>query len=88
MFIDSLVIIVQAIFWKSKLVDQKGAKIDDVFGLSPNHVSSTNNGNKYYISMNFKIVSTPSNSRDFKENFKLWHDIFRLLKFILWTYLS
>ena len=49
MFIDSLVIIVQDVFLKSKLVDQKGAKIDDVFGLSPNHVSLTNNGNKHYI---------------------------------------
>ena len=56
MFIDSLVIIVQDVFLKSKLVDHKGAKIDDVFGLSPNHVSSTNNGNKYYISMNFQIL--------------------------------
>ena len=47
---------VQDVFWKSKLVDQKDAKIDDVFGLSPNHVLSTNNGNKYYISVTFKIV--------------------------------
>ena len=56
MFIDSLVVIVQDVFLKSKLVDHKGAKIDDVFGLFPNHVSSTNNSNKYYISMNFKIL--------------------------------
>ena len=56
MFIDSLVIIVQDVFLKSKLVDQKGAKIDDIFGLSPNHISSTNNGNKYYRSMNFEIL--------------------------------
>ena len=48
MFIDSLVVIVQDVFLKSKLVDHKGAKIDDIFGLSPNQVSSTNNGNKYY----------------------------------------
>ena len=75
MFIDSL-------------YNQKGAKIDGVFALSPNNVSSTNNGNKYYISMNFKILQTPSNSRDFKENFKLWHDIFSLLKYISWTCLS
>ena len=53
MFIDSLVVIVQDVLLKSKLVDYKGAKIEDVFGLSPNHVSSTNNGNKYYICMNF-----------------------------------
>ena len=53
MFLDSLVVIVQDVFLKSKLVNHKGAKIDDVFGLSPNHVSTTNNGNKYYISMNF-----------------------------------
>ena len=53
MFIDSLVVIVQDVFLKSKLGDYKGAKIDDVFGLSPNHVSSINNNNKYYISMNF-----------------------------------
>ena len=53
MFLDSLVVIVQDVFLKSKLIDHKGAKIDDVFGLSPNHVSSTNNGNKYYINMNF-----------------------------------
>ena len=56
MFIDSLVVIVQVLFLKSKSVDQKGAKIDDVFGLSPNHVSSTSNSNKYYIIMNFKIL--------------------------------
>ena len=56
MFIDSPVIIVQDIFWKSKLVDHKSAKIDDVFGFSPNHVSSTNNGNKYCISINLKIL--------------------------------
>ena len=56
MFLDSLVVIVQDVFLKSKLVNHKGAKIDDVFGLSPNHVSTTNNGNKYYISMNFKIL--------------------------------
>ena len=43
------------VFIKSKLVDRKGAKIDDVFGLSPNHVSSTNNGNKYYIDTNLEI---------------------------------
>ena len=36
MFIDSLVVIVQDVFLKSKLVDMhKGEKIDDVFGLSP-----------------------------------------------------
>ena len=56
MFIDSLVVIVQDVFLKSKLVNHKGAKIDDVFGLPPNHVSSTNNGNKYFISMNFQIL--------------------------------
>ena len=50
MLIDSLVVIVQDVFLKSNLVDHKGAKIDDVFGLSPNHVSSTNNGNKYEFS--------------------------------------
>ena len=33
-------------FFKSKLVDQKGSKIDDVMGLSLNHVFSSNNGNK------------------------------------------
>ena len=54
MFIDYLVVIVQDVFLKSKLVDHKCDKVDDVFGLSPNHVSSTNNGNKYYISMNFQ----------------------------------
>ena len=31
MLIDSLVVIVQDVFLKSKLVDHKGAKIDDVF---------------------------------------------------------
>ena len=66
---------VQELFLKSKLDDQKGAKIHDVFGLSPNHLSSTNSGNKYYISMNFKTLQTPSNSRDLMEIFKLWHDI-------------
>ena len=33
MFIDSLVLIVQDVFSKSYVVDQKGAKIDDLFGL-------------------------------------------------------
>ena len=49
MFIDSLVIYCTStvLFLKSKLVDQKSAKIDDIFGLSPHHVSSNNNGNKY-----------------------------------------
>ena len=56
MFIDSLVVIYKIYFFKSKLVDQNGADIDDVFALSPNHVSSFNNGTKYYISMNFKIL--------------------------------
>ena len=88
MFIDSLVVIVQDVFLKSKLVYHKDAKIDDVCGWSPKHVSSTNNSNQYYISMNFQILRTPSHSRDFKEKFKLWHDNFRLLKFILWTYFS
>ena len=49
MLIDPLVVIVQDVVLKLKLVDHKGAKIDDVFGLSPDHVSSTNSGNKYYI---------------------------------------
>ena len=31
MFIDSLVVIVQDVFLKSKLIDHKGAKIDDIF---------------------------------------------------------
>ena len=48
MFID--------VFSKSKLVDHKGAKINDDLDLTPNHVSSTNNGNKYYISINFQIL--------------------------------
>ena len=46
MFIDSFVFIVQDVFFKSKSVQQNGAKIDDVFGLSPNNVLSTNNGIK------------------------------------------
>ena len=29
--------------------------MDDVIGLSPDHVFSSNNGHKYYISMNFKV---------------------------------
>ena len=41
------------IFLKSKLVHQKGAKIDDVFGLSPNHVLSSTNGNKYSYKYEF-----------------------------------
>ena len=51
--------------------------LNDVMGLSPNHDFSFKNGNKYYISMNFKILQTPTNSRDFKGNFKLWHDTIR-----------
>ena len=56
MFIDFLVVIVQDVFLKSRLVDHKGAKIDDVLGLFPNRVLSPNKGNKYYISMNFEIL--------------------------------
>ena len=44
-------------------------------GLFPSHAFSSKNGNKYYVSMNFMLLQTPSNSRDFKENFKLWHMI-------------
>ena len=34
-------------FFKSKLFDWKIPKFDDVIGLSPNHVFSSNNGHKY-----------------------------------------
>ena len=37
-----------------KLGDYKVSKINDVMGLSPNHVFSSKNGNIYYISMNLK----------------------------------
>ena len=50
MFIESLV----HIFSKSKLVDRKCAKIDDGFGLSPNHALLSNNSN-YYINTNLEI---------------------------------
>ena len=43
-------------FFKSKLFDWKVPKIDDVIGLSLNHPFSSNNGHKYYISMNFKVL--------------------------------
>ena len=42
-------------FFKSKLFDWKVLKIDDVIGLSLNHVFSSNNGYKYYISINFIV---------------------------------
>ena len=53
MFLDFLVVIVQDLYRKSKLLDHKGAKIDGAFELSLNHVSSTNNDNKYYIRIIF-----------------------------------
>ena len=31
------------------------SQINDVMGLSPNHVFSSKNGNNYYINMNFKF---------------------------------
>ena len=43
--------------------------------------------NKYYISMNLKVLQTHQ-IVGFKVNFKLWHKIFRSLKFILWTCLA
>ena len=43
-------------FFKSKLVPWKDSKIDDVMGLSPIHVFSYNNGHKYYISRDYKIL--------------------------------
>ena len=32
------------VIYKTKLVDKKGSKIDDVMGFWPNHVFSSNNG--------------------------------------------
>ena len=40
---------------KTKLINRKDAKVDDVLGLSPIHILSYNNGNTYYINANFKI---------------------------------
>ena len=45
---DCLVVSYKTAFFKSKLVNYKGSKIDDVMGLSANHVFSSNNGHKYY----------------------------------------
>ena len=42
-------------FFKLKLFDWKVLKIDDVIGLSLNHVFSSNNGYKYDISINFIV---------------------------------
>ena len=50
---DCLVVIYKS-FSKAKLVDQKASKTDDVMGLSTNYVFSSNNGNKYYVSINLK----------------------------------
>ena len=52
---DYLVVNYKISFFKSKLFDWKVPKIDDVMGLSPNHVFSSNNGHKYYICINFKV---------------------------------
>ena len=43
------------IYFKSKLVDHKGAKIDDVIVLSADHVLSPNNGDKYNTSKNMNL---------------------------------
>ena len=53
---DCLVVIYKMTFFKSKLFDEKVTKIDDVIGLSQNHSFSSNNGHKYYIRMNFKVL--------------------------------
>ena len=42
--------------YKSKLGDWKVSKINEVKGLSPNHVFSFKNGNNYYISMNLNFL--------------------------------
>ena len=44
------------LYFKSKLADKKGSKIDDVMRFSPKHVFSSNNDPKYYISMNLKML--------------------------------
>ena len=53
---DYLVNIYKIYYKKSKLGDYKVSKINDVMGLSPNHVFSSKNGNNYYISMNFNFL--------------------------------
>ena len=37
----------------NELTRIKGSKTDDVMGLSPNHIFSSNNCNNYYINMYF-----------------------------------
>ena len=43
----------QNLFLKSKLFDEKVPKIDDVIGLSPNHIFLSNNGHKVLCKYEF-----------------------------------
>ena len=52
---DCLVAIYEITFLNHNYSTRKFPKIDDVTGLSPNHVFSSKNGHKYYISMNLKF---------------------------------
>ena len=56
MYIESPVIIYKKYFLNKKIIDRKDAKINDVSGLSPNHVLSSNNGKKDYINTNLEIL--------------------------------
>ena len=60
----------QDLFLKTKLVERKGAKINDVFRLSPNHVLSYNSGNNYYIIFLRIFKFCKCHQIDFKENYK------------------
>ena len=53
---DCLVVIYKMSFSNQNYSIRKLQKIDDVIELSPNHLFSSNNGHKYYISMNFKFL--------------------------------
>ena len=53
---DCLVVIYKMTFSNQNYSIRKLQKFDDVIGLSPNHLFLSNNGHKYYISMNFKVL--------------------------------
>ena len=53
---DCLVVIHKMTFSNQNYSIRKLQKFDDVIGLSLNHLFSSNNRHKYYISMNFKVL--------------------------------
>ena len=66
---DCLVVIYKTAFSNHNELTRKIRKLMTSWDCLQTTFFSSNNGHKYYISMNFKILQTPSNSIDFKENF-------------------